>query len=140
MCLVLLLGLTTTALDLWASISPQTLPVDWRAYWSDVQADWSNGWALYLMVATTLLPTAIHAAVGLGAVLTHKSRLTKRVALRLETAHAADEDLTKREQANLVALVHRATLWGYGAASLLVVLGTCAVMALIIWLLEQASG
>ncbi|WP_349539761.1 hypothetical protein [Sagittula sp. NFXS13] len=63
-CLALLLFTLRCSLDLWADLSPETLPLDWRAYWADARQDWSQGIALWIMCATTLVPTFVHVIWG----------------------------------------------------------------------------
>ncbi|GAA4228030.1 hypothetical protein GGQ68_003972 [Sagittula marina] len=63
-CLALLLFTLRYSLDLWANLSPETLPLDWRAYWADARQDWSQGMALWIMCATTLVPTFVHVIWG----------------------------------------------------------------------------
>ncbi len=139
-CLGLLIGLITAGLDFWAQLLPASLPFDWRAYWAVVQEDRSAGWALYLMVATTLLPTAIHVIAGLGAVLTHRSRQTASVARRLEQAQAEGTTLLDPELNILVSKLHRATLWGYGVAAFAVVIGLPSVVWAIIRVVSWLGG
>ena len=67
----------------WGWISPTTVPLDLRAYWTGVQADPRTGVALYLMALTTLIPTLIHITVGLGAILTQRSVSLLRMAIEL---------------------------------------------------------
>lgn len=139
-CLALLLGSILGGLDIWARLSPASLPFDWRLYRDTIRADPSAGWALYLMVLTTLLPTAIHVVAGLGALLTHKSRLRRRVADRLQAALTVSADLIVRERGELVSQIHRASLWGYGAALFVTVPLTLAVLFVILRLIGGVLG
>jgi hypothetical protein len=86
LCLAVLLALLTQGLDLWAYIHPETLPLDWRDYWAAARADPWQGTALWLMTLTTLLPTIIHAVMGLSAVFSHKSRLNRAALQELDEA------------------------------------------------------
>lgn len=88
---LLLLGTIVGALELWGQVSPATLPLDWRNYLAEMRLRPAAGLALYLMLMTTLVPTAVHAAAGLGAVFTHRSRLLRRVADQLETAQESGQ-------------------------------------------------
>lgn len=75
-CLALLLVLITQTLDLWAAYIPIPLTFDWRAYRETLCAgNWQQGTMLWLMLATTLAPTALHLAVGVGAMAAHRAHI-----------------------------------------------------------------
>ena len=78
-CLALLLALLVAALDLW-QWTGLWLEFNWRAYWADIQTNgWDQGGGLLLvMVFSTLLPTLIHLAFGVSAVLLSHSFLLRR--------------------------------------------------------------
>ena len=82
-----------------------------------------------MMCLTTLLPTIIHVIAGLGAVLTHKSRIMHRVADRLE-ALPGEPDLNDIDDA--LRDLRWAAFWGYSSASLLTLF---PLAVLVIWLL-----
>ena len=75
LCLVALLWLLTQSLDLWARISPNTVPIDWQGYWEQARMDWRNGFALWCLAFTTLLPTAIHLFFAIEAMVAHGARM-----------------------------------------------------------------
>ncbi len=119
-CLVLLLLSLRYGLDLWRWLSPDTLPFDWRDYIQTIQSgDWGHGTALYLMVFTTLIPTLVHVIAGLGAVLTHRSRMLSRVA---DALTRAPDTLSKIEINRLVAQVRNAHFY-YGTLATCLVIG-----------------
>lgn len=122
LCLSLLLGALVLALETWSQLRPDEVPLDWRAYLSAMQTDKSQGIALYVMIGTTVLPTIIHVAAGLGAILTHKRRQLRSVARALEAQIALGVPFPAIEQDAHVAQIRRATFWGYGIAALSVVL------------------
>jgi len=121
-CFSLLLGSLVCALEAWGQLSPATVPFDWRAYWEALEQDKAQGIALYVMIGTTLLPTIIHVAAGLGAILTHKRRQLRSVARALEAQITLGVPFPAIEQDAHVAQIRRATFWGYGSAALGVVL------------------
>ena len=128
-CLTFLITLTIGVLELWAELAPNTLIFQWDLYWADIQQNPSHGTALYMMCLTTLLPTIIHVIAGLGAVLTHKSRIMHRVADRLE-ALPGEPDLNDIDDA--LRDLRWAAFWGYSSASLLTLF---PLAVLVIWLL-----
>ena len=128
-CLVLLLISLRLCLDLWGRLSPDTLPFDWRVYIDTIQDDWRHGTALYLMVFTTLIPTLVHVIAGLGAVLTHRSRMLDRVA---DTLVTAPDTLSKAEINRLVAQVRNAHFFHGTLATMLVIGG--------FWILWRVVG
>lgn len=83
LCLFGLLWSFTLVLDFWTWIRPGTISFDWRVYRDAVFEDATLGAPLYLMIATTLLPTAVHLVAGIAALITYKSRLTARVGRRI---------------------------------------------------------
>lgn len=129
LCLGLLLVTLTGSLDLWTWLSPNTVPLDWRTYWAEIQSDKWSGLALYLMLATTLLPTAIHVIAGLGSILTHKSRRQKRAAERIQEHIDNGEAMTGIMAHNTMRLVRGATLWGYGLSTT----GVLALFGIMLW-------
>lgn len=90
LCLGLLLGLIIVTLDLWRAFAPTTLPFDWRAYRDTLCAgDWQRGTMLWLMLSTTLAPTALHLAAGFGAVFAHSGQIDEKIAAILRPARDA---------------------------------------------------
>lgn len=90
LCLTLLLVLMTQTLDLWAYTAPVPLPFDWRSYRDTIcGGDWRRGTMLWLMLVTTLAPTALHLAVGLGAVFSHSAQVDRQIAAILTPARDA---------------------------------------------------
>lgn len=122
-CLVFLLASLALALDLWAWLAPDTLAFDWREYIGAVRADWTQGTALYLMLFTTLIPTLVHVIAGLGAVLTHKSRMMHAAADVLEAHSVEDKVQTNKALTKL----RWATFYGYGLAAFLILGGAFLV-------------
>ena len=91
-CLAGLLWLIPQTLDLWAQLSPLPLQFDWRLYRDTIcGGDWQQGTMLWLMLATTLAPTALHLTAGAGAVAAHSARLDAQIDAILRPA------LTTRE-------------------------------------------
>lgn len=84
LCLFGLLATLVGVLSLWGIVSPATQPVDAFEYWQQIRAHPAQGTALYLMVATTLLPTFVHFLLGLWAMFAHKGRRLSDQATRLE--------------------------------------------------------
>lgn len=79
-CIVILIYLITKSLDVWDAYFPIILPLDWRQYRATVcGGDWRAGTMLWLMLATTLAPTALHLAAGLGAVFSHRAQLDRTI-------------------------------------------------------------
>ncbi|PWK57324.1 hypothetical protein C7455_11251 [Roseicyclus mahoneyensis] len=118
-CLGVLLAAIALGLDLWGRISPATLPFTAATYMAEIRADPTRGMALYLMVATTLLPTFVHVLLGLGAVLSHRGHMLSDAALVLEAKLASGAALTVIERADMVGHVRRARWAGYGAAAVI---------------------
>ena len=116
LCLSLLLGSLVLVLEAWGQLSLGTVPLDWRAYLTAIEQDKTQGIALYLMIGTTLLPTVIHLAAGLGAVLMHKRRQLRRVTRALEDQIALGVPFSAIERDAQVARIRGATFWGYGIA------------------------
>lgn len=88
LCLAGLLWSITAALDLWAHFA--TLPFDWRAYRAEICAgDWARGTMIWLMLITTLLPTALHLAAGLTAVLLRNRQIDREINAILRPSHDA---------------------------------------------------
>jgi hypothetical protein len=125
-CLGALLTAIVHGLELWGRISPATLPFTAATYMAEVRADPTRGTALYLMVATTLLPTFVHLLWGLGAALSHRGHILSDAAAVLEAKLASDSPLTEIERGDLLHQVGRAHMTGYGAA--------LVVTSLIFWL------
>ncbi|MEM5475141.1 hypothetical protein [Pacificibacter sp. AS14] len=85
LCLFALLMSLTYALDLWANLSPSTLPFDWRAYRDQVLDGDAGAWVfIAMMLASTLLPTFIHWAMGIYALLRHNSHHARAALERWE--------------------------------------------------------
>jgi hypothetical protein len=90
LCLGLLLGSIIVTLDLWRDLAPATLTFDWRAYRDELCAgDWQRGTMLWLMLSTTLAPTALHLAAGFGAVFAHSAQIDEKIAAILRPARDA---------------------------------------------------
>lgn len=132
-CLGLLLGLMAATLDLWAWISPATVPIDRHAYWQAIEDDPWQGFAVYLMIFTTLLPTMFHVAAGLGAVITHRSRRMAQVASTLESKGA--EPLSQLETLKIKRKIRGAIAYGRWMGWSLTLGMTAALGAGIIWVL-----
>ncbi|RUS63448.1 hypothetical protein EGN72_04220 [Pseudorhodobacter sp. E13] len=128
-CLLLLLAALVGALEIWSALSPATAPLDWRAFWASIHADPKQGITLYLMAATTLVPTLVHLIAGLGAVWTQKSRLLHPVAAKL-AAQPVTKPFAEIEIDQMLRTIGRATLWGYARASVAVILPT----AILLWI------
>lgn len=77
-CITLLLAGLVGLLELWARIYPDLLPLDWRDYWAMAWPINRDGFALWAMCCTTLLPTFVHAVWALTVWLTQKSDHTRR--------------------------------------------------------------
>jgi hypothetical protein len=85
LCLAALLMSLTVALDLWADLSPSTLPFDWRAYRDQVLAGDAGAWVfIAMMLASTLLPTFIHWTTGIYALLRHRSHHSRTALVQWE--------------------------------------------------------
>jgi hypothetical protein len=134
-CLFGLLAAITGGLALWGQVGPTTLPFTARAYAQEVLADPWQGMALYLMIATTLLPTFLHFLTGLWAMFAHRGRLLTAQAERLETAMAAGETLTAGARAEIIGAIRRAKVSGFAMSlavtTLIFVLFIYPVIALV---------
>ncbi|MEM9350270.1 MAG: hypothetical protein AAGA47_08415 [Pseudomonadota bacterium] len=102
-CLTALLAVTIAVLEAWAFLAPRTLVFSWSDYWAGILADPTTGTALYLMVATTLIPTLVHVVAGLGAVLTQSSRLLTRQAREIEGWTDVPALITRRDTARAIS-------------------------------------
>lgn len=117
MCfLVLLLWLITTGLDFWVDRFPQTAPLDWRTYLAGIAANPASGLALYLMLVTTLLPTALHLVAGIGALFTHGARLNARALRRLEEIEASGKAPEPAECTAIAKQLLNARVYGWALA------------------------
>jgi hypothetical protein len=119
LCFIGLIVLLWAILAFWGWISPTTVPLDLRAYWTGVQADPRTGVALYLMAMTTLIPTLIHITVGLGAILPQRSVSLLRMAIEL-TQKPSDLSFSAEHIAIQKRTLDQATYWGHFRAALVV--------------------
>jgi len=134
-CLAGLLATIVLALTVWDRVSPGILPFTWQAYWADILSDPRRGIPLYLMAATTLLPTAVHLIAGFGAMFTYRTHALAREADILDSKRATDEALTEIERADMVLRVRRVKAAGFGLA-----LFCCAALfLLIVWPVLQVA-
>lgn len=136
-CLILLLAGMVGLLELWSWLHPVSTPLDWDAYWKDAGNDWRNGTALWLMVATTLVPTFVHLVAGVGAILTHRLRMRARVAKTLQAALDECRELTVTDRSRMLRTLSLSAWFGYGIAVVLAVGILVAGFALYQW---SASG
>jgi hypothetical protein len=121
-CLALLAFLLTNMLDLWAVWLPDSLPLDWRAYWQTAWDDPWQGIALWMMAATTLLPTILHMSLGMGAVLTRSLRLHSKSIRRLQDS-PYQGGLSRTDRTDIAKRLIRGDAFG-------ALLGACAVFGL----------
>jgi len=78
----------TSSLHLWAALCPSTLPRNWRACAGQICAgDLRRGTMVWLIPATTVLPTLIHLAAGLGAIAARIGLEDAKIAAILRPAH-----------------------------------------------------
>lgn len=133
-CLAGLLAAIVGGLEFWAHVSPATLPFTWQGYWAEVAADPARGIALYLMIATTLLPTVIHLIAGLGGVFTYRAHVLTREADILSARLESGEALSAIDRRDMVLRVRRAGFVGFGFATLC----TGAILAVIAWVVWLA--
>ena len=119
LCFIGLIVSLWAILAFWGWISPTTVPLDLRAYWTGVQADPRTVVALYLMAMTTLIPTLIHITIGLGAILTQRSVSLLRMAIEL-TQQPSDLSFSAEHIAIQKRTLDRATHWGHFRAALVV--------------------
>jgi hypothetical protein len=98
-CLALLLWSITWALDLWAAYGPIPLAFDWKAYRTTLcGGDWQAGTMLWLMLITTLLPTALHLAMGFAAVFAHTRQVDAEIVAHLGPALAQWQNATSETE------------------------------------------
>lgn len=114
-CLALLLASLVGLLDLWAWLSPGTVPLDWRAYWQAARANPAEGIALWLMGFTTMLPTLVHAIWALTVWQTQKSGATIRAVAMMRGLTADPNDAQKIE---IAGLLMRGQVGGFARAAL----------------------
>lgn len=144
LCLAGLIAGMMLGLDFWQWLFPENLAFDWRAYRDTLLAgSWGQGTMLYLMVATTLVPTAVHLVAGIAGVLTHRSRLQGRVGSRLSemrddpAASWSKDELDKR----LWDLRKAAFVGLFCATVLIVALGLALwSIGVRLWVLLPATG
>ncbi len=134
--LAVLLFLLTQTLDFWAAVSPETLPLDWRSFWQAALADPWQGTALWLMGFTTILPTLLHIALGLTALVTHGSRSRRQALLALDIDTAPTAPNATRIAKRLVS----AKTWGLAVGFLGAGLVLAALLALALPFLQMPSG
>ncbi|ABA77572.1 hypothetical protein GQF56_14980 [Rhodobacter sphaeroides] len=158
-CLLGLLWAITAGLDLWAHMRPASLPFDWRAYRASLCAgDLERGTMLWLMLLTTLAPTAVHLATGLGAVLTRTAKIDREIhallgpaAEKLEAKHghgvwAIDETrrgpevLSEDDLHKLDLLYARRSFDSKVVFALLLLLTMAVLVAAVAWLLTPAAA
>lgn len=139
LCLFGLLYLLTLGLDLWQSLSPATVPLDWRVYWAEVRADPRQGLALWLMALTTLLPTLIHVVVGLTAMLTHASRRRIEALDELEEVCGTDSFTEARQHVIATKLVNADT-YAMCLGSLFLLIAIYALWQVSEWVLPYLSN
>ncbi|WP_299922165.1 hypothetical protein [uncultured Pelagimonas sp.] len=89
----LLLGLAGF-LDIWQGLSPDTVPLDWRAYWAAAKSTPSEGFALRAMCFTTLIPTLVHVVWALTLWAVQKSNGTRRAVAMMRDLPAPMPDQT----------------------------------------------
>lgn len=129
-CLAGLLTAIVGVLEIWAHVSPASLPFSWQGYWSEVAANPARGFALFLMIATTLLPTLIHLIAGLGGIFTYRAHVLTREAEILSTKLESGAALPEIDRRDIVLRVRRAGFIGFGLATLC----TVALLAFLVWL------
>lgn len=119
-CLSILIASTILVLEVFLLIPNMGIAFYWQEYLWEIQQDWRNGSALYLMVATTLVPTIVHVIVGLGAALTYRSNMLKQVAnLLREKETAGAEKLNKAELQKAQITIWMANTGGIAFSTLL---------------------
>ena len=126
-CLAGLLATIVLALTVWDRVSPGTLPFTWQAYWAEIASDPARGIPLYLMIATTLLPTVVHLIAGFGAMFTYRRQALEREADILDQKLETGAALTEIERGDMVRRVRRAgatgvCLSGFGSLVLIYVI------------------
>ncbi|WP_299934060.1 hypothetical protein [uncultured Pelagimonas sp.] len=89
----LLLGLAGF-LDIWQGLSPDTVPLDWRAYWAAAKSTPSEGFALRAMCFTTLIPTLVHVVWALTLWAVQKSNGTRQAVAMMRNLPAPTPDQT----------------------------------------------
>lgn len=158
LCLAALLAALIGLLTLWGQILPAALPLDWRAWLGQICAgDRGRGMMLWLMLMTTLIPTALHLAAGLGAILTRNARIDQQIhailaprAEALRRAHGPEvfdlggpqpqgPVITQEELHRLDRLYAKREGRGTAVFLLLVVL-FMALMLAALWGLSQSAG
>ncbi|MGR3709838.1 MAG: hypothetical protein ACU0A9_10405 [Alterinioella nitratireducens] len=134
-CLAGLLAAIVLALAVWDRVSPGTLPFTWQAYWAEIASNPLRGIPLYLMIATTLLPTVVHLIAGFGAMFTYRRQALEREADILEDKLNTGAALTEIERGDMVRRVRRVKAAGFGLA-----LFCCAALfLLIVWPVLQVA-
>ncbi len=112
-CIALLLGGLWGLLTLWGTLSPTTVPLDPNAYWHQARANPADGLMLWLMCATTLLPTFIH---GVWAVTLWRTRASDHIKAAVPLMHALPDTLGAEHEADLdriADLIRKGRLSGF---------------------------
>ncbi|MEM8554542.1 MAG: hypothetical protein AAGF71_06895 [Pseudomonadota bacterium] len=147
-CLTALLVSLGVALEFWAWASPTTIPFDWRLYLRTVWDDPTHGTAIYMIIATTLIPTIVHLTAGLCGAYTRPALNLQPAVARLERAHAEAPDfpdghtedqlnvyLSRADRHDIVRDVRRWRLWS-GLMQILIALAVVFVVVQL-WLVTQ---
>ncbi|MDU8912056.1 hypothetical protein [Aestuariicoccus sp. MJ-SS9] len=118
------LGALVTAiiglLELWQMAFPQTLAFDWRGFRDAVLAgDTGQVSVLVLMAGTTLLPTIIHAVIGLAGLWAADSPSWAKAVQELCNP---PEELSIHWAEKVVRLIRRGRAWAWARAIIVVVL------------------
>ena len=134
-CLAGLLATIVLALAVWDRVSPGTLPFTWQAYWAEIASDPLRGIPLYLMIATTLLPTMVHLIAGFGAMFTYRRQALEREADILEDKLETGAALTEIERGDMVRRVRRAGARGFCLSGF----GSLVLIYVILWPVWQIA-
>ena len=140
-CLALLLALLVAALDLW-QWTGLWLEFNWRAYWADIQTNgWDQGGLLLVMVFSTLLPTLIHLAFGVSAVLLSHSFLWRWATDILCATQALSRvGLNVAQHNQCVGLIWRGRGIACVTIGLVMVLIAGGLVVLTVLLVDQLAG
>jgi len=134
-CLAGLLAAIVLALAVWDRVSPGTLPFTWQAYWAEIASDPLRGIPLYLMIATTLLPTVVHLIAGFGAMFTYRQQALEREADILDQKLETGAALTEIERGDMVRRVRRAGAKGFCLSAF----GSLVLIYVILWPVWQIA-
>ncbi|MEM6307861.1 MAG: hypothetical protein AAF701_07740 [Pseudomonadota bacterium] len=129
LCIATLLISFIGALELANWLLNGQLGFQWRLYWADIQADWSNGLMVWIMVATTFLPTFIHVCLGLGAMFVERFHMLHAVGCDIETwpQRFPDGDPAIAVVNDTIDRVRNAYIWGTALSTVAVTLLCCAI-------------